>query len=281
MATFFIYIRAGRTIYEKRKQLHDFQSSDPDPLSVNGEAVATIKRTEVTVTTEAAGMSGIQLGPVGRGDSASRDDGRSANGAYSVHISADSYLTQGEEEEALAVQGRTIQQTTTVQVAPHRPPNPARRRNHELNNAAWSYTKCSILFFTAILITWIPSSANRVYSVVHNKASFVPLEFMSAFVLPLQGFWNAVIYAVTSWGACESLLADLRLGRRPVVSELVDVEAGGRRGADHHHHHQGHQRRRSQFKSPARSAGTLKSESTTELAKGRTGSADEGRGHGR
>ena len=165
--------------------------------------------------------SGIQLGPVGRRDSSSREGGRSANGAYSVHISADSYLSQS-EEAVPPTEGRTIQQTTMVQVAPHRPPNLARRRNHELNNAAWSYTKCSILFFTAILITWIPSSANRVYSVIHKNEVSVVLEFMSAFVLPLQGFWNAVIYAVTSWAACKNLFQDLGYRQRSDVTELVE-----------------------------------------------------------
>src|SRR5690606_13524825 len=50
-----------------------------------------------------------------------------------------------------------------------------RRKNYEAHNAAWSYTKCAILFFTAILITWIPSSANRAYSVINNSQSILGL----------------------------------------------------------------------------------------------------------
>jgi hypothetical protein len=96
----------------------------------------------------------------------------------------------------------------------------ARRRNYELNNAAWAYTKCAFLFFTALLITWIPSSTNRVYSLIHGD-SIPAVEFMSAFVLPLQGFWNAIIYAVTSWAACKNLWSDMRHGRRPEVADLV------------------------------------------------------------
>lgn len=263
LITFFIYIRAGRTIYEKRKQLHDFKS-EPDPLSVNGESVATIKRTEVTVTTEAAvDPRDTQLGPMGRGKEL--PSANSAAGAYSVHISAENC---GDDMQ-LPIQGRTIQQTSTIQVAPHRPPNPSGRRNHELNNAAWSYTKCAILFFTAILITWIPSSANRVFSVVHQNETFAPLEYMSAFVLPLQGFWNAVIYAVTSWSACKNLLQEMRSRRSSAVTEITDSRrvggpnGGGRRGGLIRH--------------PPRSARTFDSESTTELAKSRTGSADSGR----
>ncbi|EPE09683.1 g-protein coupled receptor [Ophiostoma piceae UAMH 11346] len=95
------------------------------------------------------------------------------------------------------------------------PRNPAtqrlrRKAAYEANSAAWSYTKCALLFFTAMLVTWIPSSANRVFSVVHIDKISLPLEYMSAFVLPLQGFWNAIIYVVTSWKACRTLWDDVR-----------------------------------------------------------------------
>jgi hypothetical protein len=74
--------------------------------------------------------------------------------------------------------------------------------------AVLSYAKCSMLFFTAMVITWLPSSANRVHSVLYDRVS-EPLEIMSAFVLPLQGFWNAVIYVVTSWTACKAIVTDV------------------------------------------------------------------------
>jgi hypothetical protein len=54
------------------------------------------------------------------------------------------------------------------------------------------------------MVTWIPSSANRVYSYVHPGQISPGLEFASAFVLPLQGFWNGLIYATTSIPACKA-----------------------------------------------------------------------------
>lgn len=89
-----------------------------------------------------------------------------------------------------------------------------RRRNHERDNAAWSYTKCALLFFTAMLITWIPSSANRLYSLTHNKTTSTVLEFMSVVVLPLQGFWNCLVYITMSWTACKNLFHDMWLAAR-------------------------------------------------------------------
>lgn len=60
-----------------------------------------------------------------------------------------------------------------------------------------------------MLVTWIPSSANRLYSLAQTGDINLALEYMSAFVLPLQGFWNAVIYMVTSWKACKLLAIDI------------------------------------------------------------------------
>jgi hypothetical protein len=82
----------------------------------------------------------------------------------------------------------------------------------EANNAAWSYTKVAVLFFTAMLVTWIPSSANRVFSVVHPLEISPQLVFASSFVLPLQGFWNAVIYITTSWSAVVAIFRDCDFG---------------------------------------------------------------------
>lgn len=85
------------------------------------------------------------------------------------------------------------------------------RTNVDINKAVWSYTKCALLFFTALLVTWIPSSANRVYSVIYPHRMSWPLEYLSAIVLPLQGFWNTVIYVSTSWSAVQMMFEDLLL----------------------------------------------------------------------
>ncbi|RFU76945.1 g- coupled receptor [Trichoderma arundinaceum] len=251
-ATFFIYIRAGRTIYEKHKQLNDFHSSEG--LS-SLDVITTLRTTEVTVTTsEAVGETGNYRAPIPEPDTHSPN--------YSVHISANTAPADDKIQPVRVAEPEPVKKSKMGRLT--RPPN-ARRRNYEINNAAWAYAKCSILFFTALLVTWIPSSANRVYSVVKSQEINAPLEIMSAFVLPLQGFWNALIYGVTSWGACKSFWEDLRTGKRPEVMELV-----GGMGPDENSRHS---RRVSQFRPGNRSKG-LDSESMTELANTRTHSAD-------
>lgn len=173
------------------------------------------------------------------------------NVSYSVTISADTNANNQRDsfEEDLEAQVESptastptssniqhqkharVMSTTinTTQISTASPNQHTRRRNFETNNATWSYTKCAILFFSVLLITWIPSSANRVYSMIHGGAISKPLFFASAFVLPLQGFWNAIIYIVTSWAACKSLTSTIMLSlpsscrtRRISVVEITD-----------------------------------------------------------
>lgn len=280
LLTFFIYIRAGRTIYEKRRLLHDFGGSDPDPLSINGDGIGTMKTTEVRITTEIRNDPEPSFDPASRRRRASDApaDGRGPRDAYTITISAetDPYASKAPQDNIYHRNG-----TPHIDGNTHkRPVTTARRRTYEVNNAAWAYTKCALLFFTALLITWIPSSANRVYSFVHAKSSSPPLEFMSAFVLPLQGWWNAVIYVVTSWNACKSLKYDWRLTRRPSVAELVigkhTEDSGGASQARHMNNLRSGVQLADLRPGTKSSPKSYETESMTEFAHTRDTSEDEG-----
>ena len=56
----------------------------------------------------------------------------------------------------------------------------------------------------------VPSTINRVNTLVHPEDSVFGLDLASALVLPLQGFWNTLIYIVTSWAACKALWGEMR-----------------------------------------------------------------------
>ena len=245
LVTFFIYIRAGRTIYYNRKQLQEFSPSESDPVSAgHAEPMATIKTTEITVTSAEAGDPDIvplqELSSLGSAV---------ASRAYTVTVG-----TGGPHSQIPS--GASPFQPSRPDTSFGPVVHSVRRRNYELNNAAWAYAKCAILFFAALLITWIPSSANRVYSFVH-PGTLPTLEFMSAFVLPLQGFWNAVIYIVTSLTACKSLWGDLRQERRPCVRQL---------GACARDENLSEEQATSVSRTPQRVKMNAESESMTELA---------------
>ena len=63
-----------------------------------------------------------------------------------------------------------------------------------------AYLRTSFLFALSVLVTWIPSSMNRIHSWLTGES---PYEYhvATAAVLPLQGLWNAVIFFVTSFVA--------------------------------------------------------------------------------
>lgn len=188
-----IYIRAGREIYHKHKQLRDFSGPTGSVTQTSNDFTKT---TEFHVTHEDVTDSPtvppksypVELGT--RSNSHRQHKyGNDVN--YSVTVSSSNPPF-----------GRvSVSQNRNSMPRIPETDSPTVRYQHEANNAAWSYTKIAFLFFTAMLITWIPSTANRVYSVVHPGAISVPLTFASAFVLPLQGFWNAIIYGMTSRAA--------------------------------------------------------------------------------
>ncbi|KAI9727601.1 MAG: hypothetical protein M1834_008041 [Cirrosporium novae-zelandiae] len=55
----------------------------------------------------------------------------------------------------------------------------------------------------------VPSTINRVYTMIDPVNSCYGLLLASAIVLPLQGFWNGVIYLFTSIAACRRLWQDI------------------------------------------------------------------------
>lgn len=61
-----------------------------------------------------------------------------------------------------------------------------------------AYLRTSFLFAISVLVTWIPSSMNRIHSWLAGSSPF-EYHVATAAVLPLQGLWNAIIFFVTSW----------------------------------------------------------------------------------
>ncbi|EXK23567.1 hypothetical protein FOXG_15087 [Fusarium oxysporum f. sp. lycopersici 4287] len=194
VVTFAIYIRAGNEILHVRRSLRYFRSQclDDDQLDMNG--TTSINTTEVTRTSESAYTKSLPS----RGAACS-----SLDDSHSVSVST------GAGQREVSKQGN-------AELGAVQHPDPGIRRNglsnidcmcravHESNSAAWAYAKVTLFFFIALLVTWIPPSANRMFRLVHGH-SVVPLEIITVTVLPLQGFFNSLIYALTSWKACKEL----------------------------------------------------------------------------
>lgn len=208
---------------KKHRQLRnlDYSTShfETETHAAPTDTFGASKTTEVLVTSEVIDQDTIDLAPLGRRDSEAAPGPKAPNAAaYSVTISSNKRTENPESHREFNLPIHSDAATVQVAAPAQRPAAAAANRTrhrvaYEANSAAWSYAKVAILFFTAMLVTWIPSSANRVFSVVHPGKTSTPLEYMSALVLPLQGLWNGLIYAVTSWKPCKMLWRDIWRGR--------------------------------------------------------------------
>lgn len=94
-----------------------------------------------------------------------------------------------------------------------------------------AYLRTSLLFGLSVLVTWIPSSLNRIYGWLEGHSPY-QLHVATSAVLPLQGLWNALIFFISSWDVVRRCVAH-RLGRRSwamsgrEAGEAVVNRAGG------------------------------------------------------
>lgn len=101
------------------------------------------------------------------------------------------------------------------------------KRNKE-NSDAIAYFKTAILLFMTLIVVWLPPSINRVQEWQHPGEPNYTMQLMSAFVLPMQGFCNAIVYAQATPAACrhafDSIMAKFtggQLDSQPVHEERI------------------------------------------------------------
>ncbi|MCJ1422428.1 hypothetical protein MMC29_000308 [Sticta canariensis] len=190
VVAFTIYTLAGREIYRNREQLSAFNRRPGYPMEI-GNPFDSYKTTEVNITSETVPITGRGLvSTTANENGPSRTPSGRGYDPYTVTIGC--APPSSRTRRPLTPSGETL----------------TYRKNKaamEANTAAWGYTKCALLFFVSLLITWVPSSINRVYSLVHPDLISVPFTYASGVVLPLMGFWNSVIYITTSWTPCKML----------------------------------------------------------------------------
>lgn len=213
-----IYARAGKDIYSNRQRLLKMSNEQ------SGSHITTIdnpfhasKTTEISFVSEAVDKTteGGAFDAAMPGDRLSKPS-PVAKTPYSVTVSTGPGSQFDTENGFSGTHNghNDFEMSPTVRFPASELPRPAvqaqaHRSASQTDNANWAYAKVAVLFFVALMVTWIPSSANRVYSYVHPGQISPGLEYASAFVLPLQGFWNGLIYATTSIPACKSFWREI------------------------------------------------------------------------
>lgn len=137
--TFVIYVRCGKLIYQKRKQLRNATSVDSGMDLKEIPSVHYSKVTEVRVTSELA--SPCNAGTTGAPKRSSTYD------PYSISIEANRPEASGPREV-----------DTSMQPVIHRRANShthPRTTATDANTAAYAYTKYAMLYFIALLVTWV------------------------------------------------------------------------------------------------------------------------------
>ncbi|EGR51434.1 G-protein coupled receptor protein [Trichoderma reesei QM6a] len=88
-----------------------------------------------------------------------------------------------------------------------------------------AYLRTSFLFALSVLVTWIPSSLNRIHGWLDGGS---PYEFhvATAAVLPLQGLWNGIIFFVTSWRSIKAWINETFKASAAVIDRHKADELG-------------------------------------------------------
>ncbi|KAI9756842.1 MAG: hypothetical protein M4579_003678 [Chaenotheca gracillima] len=75
---------------------------------------------------------------------------------------------------------------------------------------ALCYARTAGLLALGIFFTWVPSSIFRIYALERPDNVVYPLQVVSAIALPLQGFWNALVYTSATQDASKQFILDAK-----------------------------------------------------------------------
>ncbi|KAG4437124.1 hypothetical protein IFR05_007386 [Cadophora sp. M221] len=228
VGTVLIYIRLFVTLVSNWRNISGFSRGSGSTLPSYNEPITGIRTTDISFQSEPANMQpDILLEDMpNRFLNQYPRPAVSTGRAYNCHITGG---TNNGSPGPSSVHSPTSPHGTTFPADPkekytvnasavpviHAQPILSQRHNsHNADNALRIMGAVALFFFFIMLITWIPSSANRLFSVVHPKQVSLALEYAAACVLPMQGFWNCVIYIIISHEACAELWKNLKERRQ-------------------------------------------------------------------
>lgn len=239
--TMCIYIVTGHKIFKKRKTLRSFsrkRASNP-PVIANPFTAANLngieRRTEISIkyTTDTVDSESTVVTPSYEDESRSSFSSTQnlSDNVQPSTTTAPSALPpsrfnpmkwthpvheerQGEDPgsryTAAVSAHKTIEPVeTALPRSRHNNSNVRRTPAMEGNSAAWSYFKVAFLMFAALFIVWVPSTINRLQQFINKDKPIFGLNLASALVLPLQGFWNSMVYISTTWPECKRAITEV------------------------------------------------------------------------
>ncbi|KAL4927795.1 putative cAMP receptor-like protein [Aspergillus undulatus] len=176
--TLAIYARIGNLVWRRRRQLKEAGGLDTTiDVSIPDDPPFS-KITEIFITREDA--TSHRTGEAGPStEQPPTFSCIQSHRPYSVSV-------QAGIDAASQVQLERLRSVEAPEGSPEHGQYSNSRTVSEVNTAAWAYTKYAMLFFVALLVTWVPSTINRVYAFIRPEKSNLGLNYASSFVLPLQ-----------------------------------------------------------------------------------------------
>jgi hypothetical protein len=241
--TFAIYLRAGSSIYQKRRELRALSGLETlDTELAIARDLPHVRLAGIQVTSEIACSTPQRCSVAVPDVDVDIDVPRPARSFSSSNISPYSVTIEGGMIDPITMYQNSEEQLSSIHASSSRKNSSllhsemsmsmslrtcrsdgvetyetySQRRGmkREATSAVWAYTKYAMLFFIALLVTWVPSTVNRVYAFARPNEFSFGLNYTSSFVLPLQGFWNSLIYVSISWPAFRTLWRDMRFRPR-------------------------------------------------------------------
>jgi len=204
---FVVYGMAGKVIWSKRRHLDGFLNPfNEHPFTNTVTTEIEITTDERPIINKETSSSSPEVAAFGS------PEGATFGGPEGLALETSRFSSEGVDPYSI-----------DIHATPHSRSLPAALRMRtltrdaaasETNAEAWLYARVAFLFFFALLITWIPSSVNRLYAVARPNEFNFALNYTSSFVFPLQGFWNVLVYVITSQTACKRLWRDMFGGGR-------------------------------------------------------------------
>ena len=140
IVAFTIYTLAGREIYRNREQLRVFNRKGGHPVEI-GNPFDSYKTTEVNITTETMPTTGRGLVSTTANENVpSRTPSGLGYDPYTVTIGCPPPSSRTRTPQTPGGETLTYRRHKAAM---------------EANTAAWGYTKCAVLFFLSLLITWV------------------------------------------------------------------------------------------------------------------------------
>ncbi|KAL4788439.1 Nnf1-domain-containing protein [Aspergillus varians] len=178
--TLAIYARIGNLVWRRRRQLKEAGGLDTTLDASSPDNQPFSKVTEIHITREDAVSFHLERAGPSTEQNLSFACIQSSHRPYSVNVQTG--ITPPSEVQLKPMRSDNPTSNPPDNHPENHPDGPPEddqcynsRTASDVNAATWAYTKYAMLFFVALIVTWVPSTINRVYAMVHpDTPNFEP-----------------------------------------------------------------------------------------------------------